>query len=65
MFLTKGELWHEASWAAWFRNIGGAYPKGHLFPGSCNQTAQGAIPRLPLWQLFIAPTPCNSVEMSC
>ena len=36
MFLTKGELFHEASWAIWFQHAAGLYPLDRLLPATCS-----------------------------
>lgn len=45
LFLTRGALWHEPTWAAWFQYAAGLVPLEVLRKAGCNATQLAAVRR--------------------
>ncbi len=60
LFLSRGELFHEATWALWFRNAAGLLPMSSLRKGTC--TSAGVSSRIssasPGCKLWVRKTDC-------
>ena len=64
MFLTHGDLPHEALWTAWMREAGGLLPRSSLAGDAafCLQQCDGAGAPRGLLQLWIDIVNENGVE---
>ncbi len=59
LFLTRGEIYHEATWDAWFRSAAGLLPTAALHAADCPEGEPFFAAAGGCWP--VAPFPENSL----